>query len=199
MAYPPLAPSPRNAYCARSGVWDLMDASKAQHAADPATYPTKYTYFSQQLAQACINGTCSSGLYMVDISVRKLKNKLWPAQKTFADRFGLTLVQYEGGCHFVGGTYISGYGGDGKNIIGDRFTDFLVGSAHSSELASAYAASYQAWKDLGFKHAAKYVEGGAPGRYGSWGGMRCLKMAAHPNGDVDNPVWQAVVAANIAA
>ena len=40
-----------------SSIFEIMDKSNAKFVADPKTYPTKYTYFNQQLAQV-LTGNC---------------------------------------------------------------------------------------------------------------------------------------------
>ena len=179
-----------NNYSVKALIFDIMDKSNAKFIADPVRYPTKYTYFSQQLATSLLTGACSEG-FTTNSSVAKLRSTYWPALKTIATAYGLELRQYEGGCHFVGDAYMTGYGGE------PQFTDYLLNFGHSTELAADYAASYVAFKDVGGLYPSKFVEGGQTSRYGTWAGIRFWPAVANGNTkDTDNPVWRAVLEAN---
>jgi hypothetical protein len=70
-------------YANKSAFWDLADQSNANFLADPGTYPTKYTYFCQQMAQAHLTGTSAFG-YTCSFSVSTLLSGTWPAIYTIA-------------------------------------------------------------------------------------------------------------------
>ena len=173
---------PGNNYAISAELFELMDSSKAKSVADPVTYPTKYTYFNQVVAESWLSGT-SAG-FSTSVSVAALKDKFWPAQKIIADRTGLRLMQYEGGLHYVGDGYLNGYGGNAQ------FTDYLLAVGHSPKTAAVYAAMYAAFLALGGQYPSKFVEGGLSSRFGTWAGMRFIP------GDEDNPVWVATRRAN---
>jgi hypothetical protein len=67
---------------------------------------------------------------------------------------------YEGGSHFVGNVYLSGYGG--INLLGDRFTDFNINVSHSAQMARVYRAMYEAFDKIGGKLASLYTLDGPP-------------------------------------
>jgi hypothetical protein len=163
-------------------VFELMDASAAKHASDPARFPSKYTYFNKILATSWLNG--ESDGFSTYVSVKSLKEQFWPAQKTIAEAYGLELHQYEGGLHFVGDIYLAGYGGN------PQFTEYLVYIGHTQETAEVYTAMYAGFFEIGGHRPSKFVELGRPSPYGTWGGMRFLP------GDATNPVWTAVRSAN---
>lgn len=174
-----------NNYAVPALIFEIMDRSIAKFASDPRSYPTKYTYFNQQLAASLLNGTCSEG-FKTSVSVSSLKSTYWPALKALASANGLELRQYEGGSHFVGDTYLNGYGGQ------PQFTEFLVSSGHSAEIAEVYAAGYAAFIDAGGTRPSKFVEAGPTSQFGTWAGIRYWPTAANSNRtDTANPVWKA--------
>ncbi|MEH2535994.1 hypothetical protein V1277_004706 [Bradyrhizobium sp. AZCC 1588] len=176
-----------NNYSVKSLIFEIMDKSNAKFVADPRTYPTKYTYFNQQLAQSLLTGNCSEG-FISPINVANLRSTYWPALKTLATANGLDLRQYESGAHFVGDVYLTGFGGQAQ------FTEYLVNSGHSPEVGAVYAAGYAAFIAVGGIHPAKYTEGGASSRYGTWAGIRFWPTVANGNKvDTANPVWKATV------
>jgi hypothetical protein len=174
-----------NNYSAKSLIFEIMDKSNAKFVADPETYPTKYTYFNQQLAASLLTGSCSEG-FASPVSVANLRSTYWPALKTIAAANGLELRQYESGSHFVGDTYLNGFGGQAK------FTEYLVSSGHSPEMGAVYAAGYAAFIAIGGVHPAKFTEGGATSQFGTWAGIRFWPTVANGNKiDTANPVWKA--------
>ena len=66
-------------YVTPSLLFDLMDQSLAKYMSDPAAYPTKYTYFNEQVTQSFLSGTCAFG-YSTSVSVASLQATFWPAQ-----------------------------------------------------------------------------------------------------------------------
>ena len=163
-------------------LFDLMDESNAKFLADPRSYPTKYTHFNRVVAASWLSGSASG--FDTVVSVASLRDKFWPGQKVLADAVGLDLRQYEGGLHFVGDAYLTGYGGN------PQFTEFVINTSHTQETANVYAAMYQAFFKIGGHYPAKFVEAGTPGQYGTWGGMRFIP------GDDSNPVWVATRESN---
>lgn len=172
-----------NNYAIDAAVFALMDESAARRARDPANYPLSSTYFAQQLRDSLITGTCAAGL-TTRVSVASLRQTHWPAQKKIADANGLDLRQYEGGCHFVGDPYLTGYNSN------PQFTEFLLASGHSEEVAEAYRAAATAFTAIGGVYPSKFVELGCDSQYGTWQGIRFLP------GDETNPVWRTVQSLN---
>jgi hypothetical protein len=159
-------------------LFELMDESISRFVANPAGYPTKYAFFNKVMAESWLIG--SSHGVSTRVSVASLRDTFWPEQKAIADAHGLQLRQYEGGLHFVGDGYLNGYGGN------EQFTDYLLNSGYTRETAAVYAAMYEAFFLVGGQYPSKFVEGGRPSPYGTWGGMRYIP------GDEDNPVWAEV-------
>jgi hypothetical protein len=171
-----------NNYAHPALLFKLMDASDTNHIADSRNNPTKYSYFNRVMAESWLNGI-SNG-FITNISVASLRDKYWPAQKAIADAYGLELTQYEGGLHFVGDVFLSGYGGN------RQFTEYLVNTGHTEETAAVYAAMYEAFFRIGGRNPSKFVEGGGDSQWGTWAGMRYIP------GDEGNPVWRVVRQAN---
>jgi hypothetical protein len=169
-------------YAVPAILFDLMDESNAKFLADPAHYPTKYTHFNRVAAESWLTG--SSNGFNTYVSVAALRDRFWPAQKALADSAGLELRQYEGGLHFVGNIYLTGFGGN------PEFTEFVVNTGHTQETADVYAAMYAAFWRVGGHYPAKYVEVAATSAWGTWGGIRFIP------GDETNPVWTATEKAN---
>lgn len=179
-----------NNYLLPAAIFRLMDQSESLFGSNPATYPTKYTYFNQQLAQSVKTGSCDFG-FDTDVSVASLRDTYWPAQKAKADANGWRLVQYEGNLHFTGDSYLSGFGGQAQ------FTEYLFQFGHCQENADALAAMYQAWVTLVGDEASKFVEAGISSQFGAWAGILYWPTAANENAtDTGNPVWQATLRAN---
>lgn len=180
-SFKPFVPHNGN-YAHPALLFKLMDESTANFISDPKNNPTKYAYFNRVVAESWVNGI-SNGL-VTDLSVANLREKYWPAQKAIADEHGLELTQYEGGLHFVGDFFLSGYGGN------PQFTEFLVNTGHTEETAAVYTAMYNAFFQIGGRHPSKFVEASVDSQFGTWGGMRFIP------GDEGNPVWRAVRQAN---
>ena len=179
-----------NNYLLPAAIFRLMDQSNSLFGSNPATYPTKYTYFNQQLAKSVKTGSCDFG-FDTEVNVHSLRDTYWPAQKAKADANGWTLVQYEGNLHFTGDGYLSGFGGQAQ------FTEYLFQFGHCQENADVLAAMFQAWVTLVGDEASKFVEAGISSQFGAWAGIRFLPLVANEDtDDTDNPVWQATLRAN---
>lgn len=178
-----------NSYACPSAVFDLMDQSNTNFVNTPATYPTKYTYFNQQVRDSYLTGTCTFG-FSTGVSVASLKSTSWPAQLTIAQANGLTLRQYEGGSNLSGSVFLSGFGGQAQ------FTEFAIANAHTAELATVYSAMYSGFLTVGGECPSKFTEGGPIGAGGCWGGISFWPSVGNGNAsDAVNPVWQATIAA----
>lgn len=179
-----------NNFTAPALIFQMMDESEDRHDSDAATYPTKYTYFNQQLADSLRTGACDFG-YTTNENVDELRDVDWPAQLAMAEANGLSLRQYEGGCHFVGDGYLTGFGGN------PQFTEYLFASGYSEELSRVYTAGYFGFIGIGGKEPSKFVEAGSTGPFGTWAGVLYWPTEAN-GGTVDNnPVWAATARANI--
>jgi hypothetical protein len=132
-----------------------------------------------------LTGISSEGL-STPLSVYSLESKFWPALKSHADANGLEPRQYEGGSHFVGDVHLSGYGGQ------PQFTEYLINSGHTAEVAAVYSAAFSAFVNAGGIHPSKFVEAGPTSQFGTWAGIRYWPTVANGDRiDTDNPVWKA--------
>lgn len=170
------------AFAAKSEHWRVIDESEARHAADPATYPSKYHYFAEWTAQKSLE----------DVLVHK---GWWTYIKNVFDPIGLTLICYEGGSHNVGLGSIPQYHGASRSPTNSRYNDFNSGAAHLRAMSKVYVQSDHEFKGIGGTYPAKFVEAGMPSQWGTWGGMRWLPFGDFDEVD-DNPVWKATKAFN---
>lgn len=168
-----------------SKLWDMMDQSSTNHDNDGVTYPTKYTWFCQQLRDAGLTGTSSSG-YTDPENLGTMVNTYWPAQKVIADANGLQLRQYEGG--------VTQYVGD-DNIVhnGAQFTEYMLAYGVSAEHATLCKEVTKAFIRMGGLYPSRYNLQGPQGEFGVWPCYRFPPLTANGNvGDVANPVFQAL-------
>ena len=176
-----------NNYIVRSLLWDMMDTSLTNHTNDPVTYPTKYTWFAQQVATSFLTGTCTAG-FATSGSVVNLQTVQWPAHMTIAQANGLELRQYENGSQFVGGGDIAGNGGNAQ------FTDYMLNTGWGTEIAAVYAAGLSAFYKLGGKYPDQFTIDGGGSRFGTWGALRFWKTNGNGNtDDTGNPKYQAIL------
>ncbi|MDB5177518.1 MAG: hypothetical protein JWN75_1186 [Candidatus Saccharibacteria bacterium] len=171
-------------------LWEVMDESATRHTSDPTNYPTKYTYFNQQMAQAAITGTSTSGVTVYAGQLPHLEAQ-WAAHMAIVQPLGMDVVQYEGGLHMLGDIYLAGYSGT------PQFNEYLFNYGHSAEVAVVYKTIAQAFYKMGGKRPAKFVEAGSSSQYGTWGGFQFLPTVGNSETtDTTNPVWQAVKSFN---
>jgi len=186
----------QGSYAADATPFEMMGASDAKHAADPVGFPTKYTWFNQQVSHALQYGSCDAAL-TVSFGVTAMEKVYWPGQLAIARANGLTLRQYEGNCDIGGGGPMLGnpyrlvYGGN------TQFGEYVFNFGHSNEASAVYAENYRAFFRVGGEFPAKYVDAGRSSTVGTWAGVRFWPLKANSNiGDAGNPVWAATLAAN---
>lgn len=177
-------------FTTRARLFELLDESAARNGSDPVTYPTIHSYFNAQMSASFLTGTCDFGI-TTSISLNALKATYWPANKSKATTNGLKLRQYEGGNHFLGSSYLTGFGGV------PQFNAAISAVGHCSEMEFLYAAMYQGFIKAGGEYPSKFVMDGSIGRFGSWAGIRYWPLVANGNtDDKQNPVWKATTRAN---
>jgi hypothetical protein len=181
--WPALINNSGDYYVYDAALFTMMEESIALNASDPARYPERATWLSEQLRDSFITGSCEAG-FVTSLSLAVMKETVWAPHAALAAANGMDFRQYEGGCGFQGGMTLQGYGGL------PQFNELMWGSSHSAAMAEVYTASYAAFSEVGGRYPAKYVDLGADSVYGTWGGMRYVP------GDESNPVWRAVRAAN---
>ncbi len=112
-------------------------------------------------------------------SVAELTDDIWPYHADVADRYGLTLLMYEGGSHVAG---------HGLQSLDDRLTAFYTAYNYGPEMAALYADLLTDWTALGAGPFNAFVDVAAPTQFGSWGALRHL--------DDSNPRWSTLMAWN---
>lgn len=156
--------------------------SIALNISTPGTYPTKYSYFAEQMSDATINGTSvsnpsfgyvvqSSGNYRSVASCSSCIPYIFVANALVANQNGLILDEYEGATFSTyidtNGTYIKASG----NSAADQLYDFLqnwqydAGTATKgpADIVAAHVAAGQA---VGVPFPSTYAEmGGGPGPF----------------------------------
>jgi hypothetical protein len=187
----------QSTYAVDATLFEMMDTSQAKHVADPVGFPTKNTWFNKQVARALQYGSCDTSLTVSD-SVTAMEKFYWPEQLAIAQKHGLTLRQYEGGCGVAGG----GVGMLGKPdaiVYGgnSQFGEYLFNFGHSREVSAVYADNYARFKRIGGEYPAKFTADGRSSNAGPWSGVRFWPLKANANiGDIGNPVWAVTLAAN---
>lgn len=99
-----------------------------------------------------------------------------PYHKAVADRWGLTLVAYEGGTHLVG---------VGPHMEDDDLNELFIDVNYSAGMADLYTMLLNGWVAGGGGLFAHFTDIRAPGRWGSFGALRHLTD--------QNPRWDALV------
>jgi hypothetical protein len=183
-------------YAADAALFEVMEKSSSRHFDDNLAYPTKYTYFNQQVSRALIDGYCDDR-FTVSGSIKAVEDVFWPQQLAIARKNHLALRQYEGGCGISGGLPLLG---DPRTLIycgNEQFGEYIFNLGHSVEVAAAYARVYSSFWRIGGQFPAKFVADGRSSNAGTWAGVRFWPLQANQNkGDIDNPVWITTLAAN---
>lgn len=174
----------------------LADQAAALNISTPATYPTKFAYFAQQLSKASINGSAtdpSYGTLTVGSAVPGLASGI-TQHALIANASGLRLGNYEGGNslsmdnslsnnppaqmleYFIGWQFDLGVTGDTTNT--EAGVEAAIGSAMCS-----FNGGYSIYP-------AQYTEAGPQSSQGPWGSVRFYP------GDESNSKWQGLLAVN---
>jgi hypothetical protein len=104
------------------------------------------------------------------------------AQKKVADSFGLPLIAYEGGQHFV-------------NSNDTVLTDVYLAANRDIRMGMAYTTYLQKWKEAGGQLFSHYAGMGKATKWGSWGALENVIQTGSPKYDalIDfisrNPCW----------
>lgn len=185
-------------YAQDASLYKLMDQSAALNVSTPATYPTKFSYFAQQLSMAIISGTNVSGPYgtICDCNGNASNNlptiqSLFKQQALIANSSNLKLGQYEGGntTQMVPPAASAPSGQLLEYLINYNFESGVTGDSTNS-IAGVAAAVYQAFRDVNSAYSAQYDDMSPQNIFGPWGSVRFVP------GDEGNPKWQALVTEN---
>lgn len=191
------APSGHN-YAMDGTLFKLADQSAALNISTPATYPTKFSYFSQQLASAILNGSASDASYGT-VTVPSNGNLtsgglplLMQQHALIVNSNGLNLGEYEGGntSALVGNPQ----GGPVPSqlleyLIGFNFDAGVIGDA-ANNISNLYAVAFQAFRNVNSAYSAQYNDAQPQSQFGPWGSLRFIP------GDEGNVKWQALVKEN---
>ncbi len=180
-----------------STLFKLIDQSIALNGSTPATYPTKYSYFAQQLSKVTLTGSASDASYgTITAPASYFMGGATNSVEYFFERNavqalqnGLYFSEYEAG----NGTQLTGaaqgnsreYENDflanwqfDNGVTGDTTnTPYNVHRTHFNLLCSAYAGYTN--------YGAQYNDYQPQNQFGPWGALRF-------HGD-SNPKWQAFV------
>ncbi|MFW8595354.1 hypothetical protein [Cribrihabitans neustonicus] len=110
-------------------------------------------------------------------TLQDLLRRLLPYHAEVAKQHGLDLIMYEGGSHIVG---------IGPMVEDEVLTGFFTHLNYTQEMGALYRALLAGWAELGGQLFTAYADVGAPGKWGSWGGLRTLSD--------QNPRWDALEA-----
>lgn len=178
-----------------STLFKLIDQSIALNGSTPATYPTKYSYFAQQLSKVTLTGSASDASYgTITAPASYFMGGATNSVEYFLERNsvqalqnGLYLSEYEAG----NGTQLTGVAqGNSRDFENDflanwQFDNGVVGDAintpynvhrtHLNLLCSAYAGYTN--------YGSQYNDFQPQNQFGPWGSLRF-------HGD-STPKWQA--------
>jgi hypothetical protein len=114
------------------------------------------------------------GAMSVDALVNQVSTTILPGvlkdmqdNKATADKYGVRLIAYEGGQHFVGVQ-----GGENDQGINDKF-DALNRDPRMGELYTTY---FEGWKNAGGQDFAHFVNCGRWSKWGRWGALEWVSQ-----------------------
>lgn len=185
-----------------SQLFKLADQSTALNVSDPVTYPSKFSYFSQQYAKAILNGSATDPSYGT-ITIGGAVNlgtgtnsilDLFQQQALIAQSNSLELSQYEGG---YGATLVDNAQGTIRPQLAFEFLNnaqFAPGVVGDSvnTIANTYATAYSQFDSVNGVYPSQFTDTGNQSQFGPWGAIRFFP------GDTNNPKWASVVAKNAA-
>lgn len=135
------------------------------------------------------------GNMSLDALAAKIETEILPGvvqkmqeNKTTADQYGVMLIAYEGGQHFVGIQ-----GGENEDAINAKF-DAINRDARMGQFYTTY---FEAWRDAGGQDFAHFVNCGGWSKWGRWGALEWVSQPRQdsPKYDAlqsfieDNPRW----------
>ncbi len=179
----------------------MADRSVALNISTPATYPTKFSFFAQQMASAILNGSvtdASYGTYTIpNTSGGLLTNSTNSLQLFFrnqalaANQWGLNLAQYEGGpTTTITGVMVNPVAQQLMEFINQSNFDAGVVGDSVNTPANLYATSFAAFRSVNSAYSAQFNDLQAQTQFGPFGALRFTP------GDESNSKWQAIVTEN---
>lgn len=193
-----------------AAMFKLIDQSKVLNGSTPATYPTKFSYFAQQMSTAVLNGSATDASYGT-ITVASGLN-LRPASggaavagslldyfqqnALIAQKNGLVLSQYEGGPTWaftgnapsvIGSTANTGANEAIEFLTISLFDAGVVGDSTNTP-SNMHTTMFSQFDSVNGIYPAQYDMAGNQTQFGPWGGLRFAP------GDTGNLKWQAILA-----
>jgi hypothetical protein len=181
-----------------STIYRMADRSAALNGSTPATYPTKFAYFNQQMSTAVLAGSASDSSYGTvtitgDLNLAGSVSFFQQNALNFqAD--GIELGQYEAGPTWfplfsIGNTQVA-IGAVEYLVIGQNFDLGVVGDAVNTA-PNLYTTMFSQFDAVNGIYPAQFTDTGLLSQFGPWPGLRFLT-------DTSNPRWQAILAKNSA-
>ncbi len=192
-------------YAMDGAVFKLVDRSSTLNGSTPATYPTKWSYFSQQFATAIRTGTVTfigddAASYTITIipGTTLAANDLpsWEQQQALiANSTGMAHSQYEGGnTSQLAGVAQGGQGGPIPPTLLEALTQFNFDAGavgDSTNNIAGLSSSIYASSQIGNSPAtAQYNEASPQTQFGPWGSVRFMP------GDTSNQKYVAALTQN---
>lgn len=183
-------------------IYKLADQSAALHASTPATYPTNYSYFAQQMSKATLLGTASDASYgtiTMDANANLSGGTgsvqdLLSQHAVIALKNGLQLGQYEAGpgASLYGASqstapaqaveYLANWQFD-AGVVGDSTNTISNVMKTSFDLMCSLTTGYSG------NNISQYNDYQPQSQFGPWGALRYIP------GDETNPKWTAYTTA----
>lgn len=163
-------------------LFKMADQSAALNISTPATYPTKFSFFTQQMSKAILTGSASDASYGTLTVGGNLSNAagalpdLLSQIALIANASGLQMRQYEGGNsvsmggdlqnnpptqlleYFINWQFDAGVTGDATNTEGGIETTLF-------NTTCSFGSGYSSYP-------AQYNDAGAQSQFGPWGALR---------------------------
>lgn len=185
-----------------STLFRLADRSAALNGSTPATYPTKFAYFNQQMSKAILNGsatdasygtlTIAGSLYLTTGAGSILDGMQQNA--LIAQQNGLEIGQYEGsptqlpiGWNVASNTQIAIVG---VEYMGMSLFDAGVTGDTTNTSANLFKTAYSQFNSVNGIYPAQFNDATYQSQFGPWGALRFVP------GDTGNVKWGAITAQN---
>lgn len=185
-------------------LYKLADQSAALNISTPVTYPTKFSYYVQQMAISILTGSATDASFgtLITPAFANLSNAasaipdLMAQHALNANSYGMNLRQYEGGnaTSYVGpplgnipaqmNEYFNNWQFD-AGVVGDTSC-----SGSPCNEAAVYAANFQVFRNVNSAYSAQFNDAQTLSQFGPWGALRYLP------GDEANIKWQSLVTEN---
>ena len=181
-----ISATPSSDYSFDGLLMDLMDDSLANFQSSPATYPTQYTYFAEQMFQATYTGLASNGYNQL---TGNWFNQYYAPHALLALSVGLVARQYEGGLSDI--TSNATLPNSNIQILCYAYSykyDVPASTMGQYTIAGCYALNTSYWNAAYMGDQSQFGFAYEPS---SWGVLRSI-----PGDETNNPLYSAIVATN---